>query len=111
MIINPLFFYMMYLANNISIALVLLGCFAVLGGAFYMFFAFDNFSGEKESRAYKCGKRFILLGIVMFFIGMLIPDKETLLLMQAARLATTDNVNAVFDGLKAAMDYAVSILK
>ena len=30
-------------------------------------------------------------------------------MMQAAKLATTDNVNSVFEALKSAIDYAVSV--
>ena len=112
MIINPMFFYMMHLADTFSDALKVCGVFMIAFGICTFLVASDVFfSKETEMNLYKWGRRMIPLGIIMLFIGLLIPDKETLLLMQAAKLATTDNVNAVFESLKAAMDYAVTILQ
>lgn len=45
-------------------------------------------------------------------VGMVIvPNNDTFLMMQAAKLATTDNVNFIFESLKNAIDYAVGLLK
>lgn len=112
MIINPMFFYMMHVADTFGGAMVAFGIFSIAAAVSMFFIANDIFfSKETEQNLYKWAKRMIPLGIIILFIGLLIPDKETLLLMQAAKLATTDNVNAVFESLKAAMDYAVTILK
>lgn len=112
MIINPMFFYMMHLADTIGTALIVAGP-VISFSSIFMFMAASEYwtSKETEKKLYKWGMRMIPLGIIILFIGLLIPDKETLLLMQAAKLATTDNVNAVFESLKAAMDYAVTILQ
>ena len=113
MIINPMFFYLMYVSENISVAMIACGVamivisiimFIVSGDSLF----FDDKTGKSMRRWSKC---MIPAGIIFCFIGLLIPDKETLLLMQAARLATTETVNSVFEALKAAMDYAVTILQ
>lgn len=51
------------------------------------------------------------LTVFLIVFAVLLPSKETLLLMQAAKLATPENVNAVFEALKTAMDYAVTLFE
>ena len=102
----------MHLADTFGIALKVAG--PVIAFSSMILFAIGSdywTSKETEKKLYRWGRGMIPLGIIILFIGLLIPDKETLLLMQAAKLATTDNVNAVFESLKAAMDYAVTILQ
>lgn len=112
MIINPMFFYMIHIADTFGFAMKICGPIVSLSGVILLFISCEiSSSDEDEKQMIRCGKRMILIGIIILFIGLLIPNKETLLLMQAANLATTDNVNAVFEALKAAMDYAVTILQ
>lgn len=111
MIINPMFFYLMYVSENFSMALILIGPITATIGALSFFFAYDMLCGKEQDCVIAFSKRMIPVGIILFIIGLLIPDKETLLLMQASALATTENVNSVFEALKAAIDYAVTILQ
>ena len=111
MIINPMFFYLMYVSENISIALTICGPLSAIIGCMGYGFACDVFYDVEKEKVLATCRSMIVMGIISFFIGLLIPDKDTLLLMQAAKLATTDNVNSVFEALKAAMDYAVTILQ
>ena len=112
MIINPMFFYMMHIAGTFGMALKIIGPLVSICSIFVFMIASELFvSDEEEKKLIRLGKCMIPLGIIMLFIGLLIPDKETLLLMQAAKLTTTDNVNAVFESLKAAIDYAVTIFR
>ncbi len=111
MIINPMFFYLMCVSENISMAMKVCGPIMIIVGVCLIIFALDVLCSKEEEKAAAFGKRMIQMGIIILFIGLLIPDKDTLLLMQAAQLATTENVNNVFEALKAAMDYAVTILQ
>ena len=112
MIINPMFFYMMHIADTFGMALKICGPIVSVCSLIPFAIGCDCWTSEKtEKTLFRVGKCMIPIGIIMLFIGLLIPDKETLLLMQAAKMATTDNVNAVFESLKAAIDYAVTIFQ
>lgn len=112
MIINPMFFYLMYVSENISTAMKIGGPLLSIFSLFAIWITSDLCIDRKtEEVLIRWGKRLVPMGIIIFFIGLLIPDRDTLLLMQASALATTENVNAVFNSLKEAMDYAVTILQ
>ena len=112
MIIHPMFFYLMQISENIGMAMKVGGPTISLCSIPLFMFAADVFvDGKTEETMIRWGKRMIPMGIIIFFVGLLVPDKDTILLMQAAKLTTTENVNSVFEALKAAMDYAVTILK
>ena len=112
MIINPMFFYMMHIAETFGTALMIAGPVISVSSLFLFMMGSEHWVSEgTEKKLYKWGVRMIPLGIIILFISLLSPNKETLLRMQAAKLTTTDNVDAVLEALKAAMDYAVTILK
>lgn len=111
MIINPMFFYLMQVSESIGMAMTICGPLLLLASLIMFIISDECFDTEAKKALVLLSKRLIPTGIIIFFIGLLLPDKDTLLLMQAAKLATTDNVNSVFEALKAAMDYAVTILK
>lgn len=112
MIINPMFFYLVQVSENISNAMIIGGPVLSMSSIVVFMFAGDYFIDDKTEKILtRWGRRMIPMGIIIFFIGLLIPDRDTLLLMQAARLATTENVNSVFEALKAAIDYAVTVLQ
>ena len=118
MIVNPLFFYLMHVCDNLDIMAVLVSIFggaaAVFMTVYYWISVFDG-CWDEDDKAYKLFKRVIkivwLVVAVAIVCVIVLPKEETLLMMQAASLATTENVNLVFDALKSAMDYAVSVLK
>ena len=118
MIVNPWFFYAMSFCNNLKVLTILLSIF---GGAAavhmtitYCVGVMDgNFDEDDEiSKIFLKALHFIywMVGVSIVFT-VLLPNEETLLMMQAAKLATTENVNSVFEAFKAAMDYAVTILR
>ena len=112
MIINPMFFYLMQASENVGIAMKVFGPIMSLLGILAFLIYNDPYTDEnKRESLSRLSKLMIPAGIIILFVGILVPDKDTLLLMQAARLATTENVNSVFEALKAAMDYAVTILE
>ena len=118
MIINPMFFYLMNACDNAQTAAVILSIisgFAWSGMIIAYLLGWVDGNWEYDDEEIKPFKKLIKLTGYIFACAVvaciLIPYKETLLLMQAAKLATTDNVNAVFESLKAAMDYAITILQ
>ena len=118
MIINPMFFYMMALCDNAKMAAIIL---AVVCGFAVIFMNVTYFAGllncqwEADDEEIKPFKNMTKITNFIFIASIIacivIPSEDTLLLMQAAKLTTTDNVNAVFEALKAAMDYAITILQ
>lgn len=118
MIVNPFFFYAMSLCDSLKATAIVLSVFGGAAAVFltclYVTWVADGNYEEGDEIA----KLFLkvlkslywVTGISLVFV-IAVPSEETLLMMQAANLATTDNVTAVFEALKSAMDYAVSVLK
>ena len=77
-----------------------LGCFCVVA-------MIDEYEFNKIIETVTKWTFFLFILFTLTFI--LIPGDDTLLMMQAAKLATIDNVNGVFEALKGAIDYAVSV--
>ena len=123
MIVNPMFFYMMHVCGGMRIILFILSSVfifaAIVLGITLLAFFLDNASwidddddeDKNMRRLLKIEKMIAFTGLLTLIIGVCIPNKDTILMMQAANLATTENVNAIFEALKAAVDYAVSILQ
>lgn len=123
MIVNPMFFYMMHVCGGMRIILfilssVLIVAAIVLGCIMMTFFAEngsyiddDDDDAKDLRRLLKINKMMAFSGLIALIISVLIPNKDTILMMQAASLATPENVNAIFEALKAAIDYTVSILQ
>lgn len=116
MIVNPLFFYLMSVCNSargVTITLSIVSGLAILIMTICYFVAKYDSCAEEEDLAPL--KKAIIVSVricvVSLVCAILIPSENTLLLMQAAKLATTDNVNAIFEALKAAIDYATTVLK
>lgn len=113
MIVNPLLFYAMNVCSCLkffaSIMTIVTGVIFCGLGCFYVVAMTDEIEFNKSLETVTKWTFFLFILFTLMFI--LIPGEDTLLMMQAAKLATTDNVNGVFEALKDAMDYAVSVLK
>lgn len=116
MIVNPWLFYVMdvcyYVKFFAGVMTFLTGvafCFMVV---VYFICMIDEseFDKKLKKNIENIAKRMIGLFVIFTLLYLFIPEKDTILLMQAAKLATTDNVNAIFEALKNAMNYAVSVL-
>ena len=112
MIVNPWLFYAMNVYSGAKVFAIVM---ASISGATFCFLGIGYFvytidGCEFDKNLENIAKRMIGLFVIFMLLYILTPSKDTLLLMQAAKLATTDNVNAVFESLKNAMDYAVSVL-
>ena len=112
MIVNPWLFYVMNVCSgakafSIAIAFISGAAFCILGIGYFVC-TIDEYEFNKNLE--NIAKWTLFLFILFTLLYILIPGEDTLLMMQAAKLATTDNVNSVFEALKNAMDYAVSVL-
>ena len=112
MIVNPWLFYVMdvfsYLKFFAGVMTFLTGMAFCLLGIGYFAYTINGCKFDKNVE--NMAKIAMGLFVVFTLLYILTPSRDTLLLMQAAKLATTDNVNAIFEALKNAIDYAVSVL-
>ena len=102
MIINPWFFYMLQLANNLK------GSLAVVSGASAFISVMLFIENDISHSTYKV-KRWVIIAIICFMLHSVFPSKDTLLLMKASEFVTYDNVNLTVDTLKSAIDYAATL--
>ena len=111
MIVNPLLFYAMNVCSCLklfsSIMTIVTGCVFCGLGCFYVVAMLDEAEFNKSLETVTKWTFFLFILFTLMFI--LIPGEDTLLMMQAAKLATIDNVNGVFEALKGAIDYALSV--
>lgn len=112
MIVNPWLFYAMDVCSYVKF---FAGVMTFVSGMAFIFMAVTYFvytldGCEFDKKLKNMTKSIIGLFVIFTLLYLFIPEKDTILLMQAAKLATTDNVNAIFEALKNAMDYAVSVL-
>lgn len=103
-IINPLFFYLIHLADNLRATagiLIFIGLAIIF--ATTLWGIMDGFT--------KCThiliKTFIIVVCVSIVIVIFIPSQETCYQMFVASLATPDNLNWVVDTGKSIADYIV----
>ena len=111
MIVNPWLFYAMNVCSCLkvfsSIMTIVTGVIFCGLGCFYIAAMVDEAEFNKSLETAAKWTFFLFILFTLTFI--LIPGEDTLLMMQAAKLATIDNVNGVFEALKGAIDYALSV--
>lgn len=103
-IINPLFFYLIHLADNLRDTagiLIFIGLAIIFATALWGMM--DGFT----RCTYTLIKTFIIVVCVSIVIVIFIPSQETCYQMFVASLATPDNLNWVVDTGKSIADYIV----
>ena len=98
MIINPWFFYVLQLANNLRGFLAIVSGISTFIGI--LLCIENNISHVK---------RWFIIAIICFMLFSMFPSQDTLLLMKASEFVTYDNVNLTVNTLKAAIDYAATL--
>lgn len=103
-IINPLFFYLIYLAGNLrnTVEILIFGGLAIIC-ATILYGLMDSFTKYTNTLI----KTFIIVVCVSIVIVIFIPSQETCYQMFVASLATPDNLNWVVDTGKSIADYIV----
>ena len=104
-IINPLFFYLIHLADNLRTTagiLIFIGL-AIIIFSTALWGMMDGFTKCTHTLI----KTFIIVVCVSIVIVIFIPSQETCYQMFVASLATPDNLNWVVDTGKSIADYIV----
>ena len=101
MIINPLWFYLISVSNNLQIVCGVIACLALTAIliSILMYPILEEFKGLRT--------KLVIIGIVCAFIGILTPSKETCYQMMVASLITKDNIEITAEAGKEAVDYIV----
>ena len=102
MIINPWFFYILQLANNLR-------GFLAIGSGISAFIGILLCIENDISHSTYIIKRWFIIAIIGFMLFSMFPSQDTLLLMKASEFVTYDNVNLTVDALKSAIDYAATL--
>lgn len=108
-IINPLWFYLIGISENIACTFWIVGgiilTIVVIAGILIACVAWDE--AEKIKDFFKIGKKAIIIGILLITIGNLIPSKSTCYQMMTAGLVTPNNITAVGDAATDVVDYII----
>lgn len=92
-IINP---WLIYLAD----ILPCLGFFCVISGIVTIALAC-----VASSESDKAARNLVIISLVLFFIDILIPSRETIYSMAIASQVTTENIEIAKDTIKSGVDY------
>lgn len=109
--INPIFFYLMNVSARLQILFVIIGAvIAVATTIITSVWAIDNCvdiadMDDDEKKIIETSKKIIVTGILLLFIGILIPSKETCIEMMIASQVTHENVSTAKEEIYKIIDY------
>ena len=109
-IINPLWFYLIYVVDNLQIVfeiILTLSCIALAIICFIMFFEYaELYIDEKEKQIYfKCLKTLLKVIIPCVIITTFTPSSDTIYKMIIADNVTPHNIEVVGDTIEGGIDY------
>ena len=106
MIINPLWFYLINVSNNLQIVCGIIACLALV--VILISILMYPILEDMEIELFKgLRTKLVIIGIVCAFIGILAPSKETCYQMMVASLVTKDNIEITAEAGKETVDYIV----
>ena len=107
-IINPAWFYWLNILDNISTVAIVMTILSGIGLTILVGISFvDDMFVETK-------KPIVVLSIifsVFLLISIFVPDKNTLLEMKAAELATKENIDFTVESIKSIVDYIINAAK
>lgn len=117
-IIDPKWFYWLNTIENIksftNVSTILLGCAIVLIGIVGFIawmngvdYGHDDSDYKHAMRLFKILKKMIPVLIILAIAAVFIPNKNTLIEMQVAKIATVENVEWTVDSIKEVVNYIV----
>ena len=113
--INPIWFYLMGVLTGLKIFLYLAGgvLTVVFGIALTScIFEWDVTNmDEDEIKVFKIFKKLLITGIILLFIGILVPSKETCVEMMVASQVTHENITATKEEIYEIIDYVTDKVK
>ena len=114
--INPIWFYLMGVSTGLKILLCVVGVvLTVVFGIELACYLFDSWDvtdmDENEVKTFKILRKIIMTGIILLFIGILVPSKETCVEMMVASQVTHENVTATKEEIYDIIDYVTDKVK
>ena len=114
--INPIWFYLVGVSTGLKIFLYLAGGFLtivfgiVLASCIFEDWDITNMD-EDEIKSSKILRKLIMTGIILIFIGILVPSKGTCIEMMIASQVTHENVTATKEEIYEIIDYVTYKVK
>lgn len=105
-IINPIWFYLMYIVDALREVCIVCLVICPLSAGFSAFYTTEC-SIDDEKKWWKAAKKFGIATIVLTFLVVLIPSKETFMQIMIAKYATYENADNVIQAIKSAADYVI----
>lgn len=112
-IINPIWFYLIGVASNVGITLMIISSILLVSAGILFVAALADSYGDLDDLAdalkYCKFKTFIIVGAILLVLSLAIPDKETSYTMLAASAFTQENIEYAVDTGKDIVDYVLEI--
>lgn len=113
-IINPMWFYWVNVVSVIKITAIFIVVSAGIALCIGFILKLCNAVYGEQDADYRAGKCLVKISLVPFIICLLLciflPNKETLIEMQIAKLATVENTQWTLDSIKSAVDYIIQAI-
>lgn len=107
-IINPIWFYLLGIAENVGTVFLVFGIlFAIAGAIIYFIHIVAAFDNEEIPKGVGKFKSFLWFGAVMLLIYGIIPTQKTGYAIMAATVVTPNNIEAVGETTTDIIDYIV----
>jgi len=120
-LISPIWFYLLSVCDGLKTAAIIIAVFsamAIIGfgvGYMYMnteFILYEHESDKQYSDLWKvCFMVSIAIFVPMFLVALFCPDKQALVGMQVASLATKTNIEWTAEQLKGVVDYIMECIQ
>lgn len=115
--INPIWFYLMDVSTGMKILTCFLGSFSLFISIIVLISWINNNCiditelEDDEKKTIKIFKKIIITSLLVLFIGILVPSKETCIEMMAASQITHENVTATKEEIYEIVDYITDKVK
>ena len=109
-IINPLWFYLIGISENIACTFWIVGgilLFIGIAAGIVTIVESEDMEENHLKNLFKTIKQICILGIMLIMIGNLTPSKDTCYKMMTATLVTPNNITAVGEAATDVVDYIV----
>lgn len=116
-IINPLWFYLINLFNNLSVIfIIIIGISAILGIVLAVIIIYEEVdtgfcSKDEKQKWYKYCKKSITIGIIIGAMFCITPTETTCYKMMAAQIVTPNNISTIGKTSEDIINYIVESVK
>lgn len=105
--IHPIWFYLMSVSNGIKVFSLAIGIISTIVAIILIISIYDDYPDDEEKKVTMRRRlRLSIIGsIIVIFIGILCPSKETCIEMMVASQVTHENVAATKEEIYDIIDY------